>query len=163
MTWIHATTIVFGRLCLWCMILTCVIALGADQMNLAKNIKTKRIEFDKIRYPYKADFNRSERIKWKSSKVQINMTQDEVIKLLDQPDLISFVYDTTKKGRTTGFFYFYLLQQDAKHGSQKEMNQQSITVYFDLNGTVCRVIGKNTPFFDDIIIAAPIQPPNAAP
>ncbi len=161
MTKIHATK--FGWLCLGWMILTYGIAFGADQMNLAANIKLKHMEFDKIKYPYKADFNRSERIKWKSSKVQINMTQDEVVKLLDQPDLISFVYDTTKKGKITGFFYFYLLRQDVKNGSQKEMNQQSITVYFDLNGIVCRIIGKNTPYFDDIKIAEPVQPPHAAP
>lgn len=62
----------------------------------------------------RADFIRSEHIKWKSSRVQMNMTPDEVEKLLDKPDLISFVYDTRKKGKITGFYYFYLLRQDAK-------------------------------------------------
>ncbi len=150
MTKLHTTRIKLVLVCVGWVILICGVVLGEDKMELTNEIELKRKEFDKIKYPYKADFLRSEHIKWKSSKVQINMTSDEVVKLLDQPDLISIVYDTTKQGKKTGIFYFYLLQQDAKNGSQKEMNQQSITVYFDLNGKVCRVIGKNTPFFDDI-------------
>jgi len=147
---IHATKINFVMLCVGWLLLACGEILGKEQMKSMAEIEGKRIEFDKIKYPYKADFMRSERIKWKSSKVQIDMTPEDVVKLLDQPDLISYVYDTQKKGKITGCFYFYLLQQDTKNGSQKEMNQQSITVYFDLNRKVCRIIGKNTPFFDNI-------------
>ena len=145
----HKTNIIL--ICVGLLIFNKKVVYGEKQMELVAEIESSRINFDKIKYPYKTDFIRSEHIKWKSSRVQMNMTPDEVEKLLDKPDLISFVYDTRKKGKITGFYYFYLLRQDAKNGSQTEMNQQSITVYFDLNRRVCRVIGKNTPFFDNIM------------
>ena len=145
----HTTNIIL--ICAGLLIFTNKVVYGEKQMELVAEIESSRINFDKIKYPYKADFIRSEHIKCKSSRVQMNMTPDEVEKLLDKPDLISFVYDTRKKGKITGFYYFYLLRQDAKNGSQTKMNQQSIMVYFDLNRRVCRVIGKNTPFFDNIM------------
>ena len=138
-----------GTCCGW-LIIVCGIVLGAEAMSFAKEIEVKRSEFDKIIYPYEANKQRSERIKCNSSKVKLGMGQEEVVKLLGQPDLISPVYNTIKNGTMTGSFYFYLLRQDKKTGSRNEVNQQSITVYFDLDGKVERVIGGNTPFFENI-------------
>ena len=138
-----------GTCCGW-LIIVCGIVLGVEAMSFADEIEDKRSEFDKIVYPYEANEQRSERIKWNSAKVKLGMDQEEVVKLLGQPDLISPVYNTIKNGTITGSFYFYLLRQDKKNGSRNEVNQQSIAVCFDLDGKVERVVGENTPFFEDI-------------
>ena len=119
----HKTNIIM--ICAGLLIFTNKVVYGEKQMELVAEIESSRINFDKIKYPYKADFIRSEHIKWKSSRVQMNMTPDEVEKLLDKPDLISIVYDTRKKGKITGFYYFYLLRQDAKK-RQSDKNESTI-------------------------------------
>ncbi|MDQ0291828.1 outer membrane protein assembly factor BamE domain-containing protein [Oligosphaera ethanolica] len=138
-----------GTCCGW-LIIVYGIGRGVESMSFANEIDAKRSEFEKITYPYEANKQRSERIKCNSSKVKLGMGQEEVVKLLGQPDLISPVYNTIKNGTITGSFYFYLLRQDKKSGSRNEVNQQSIAVCFDLDGKVERVIGENTPFHKDI-------------
>jgi len=138
-----------GAFCGW-FIIICGLVIGSAAMSFANEIEAKRSEFEKKLYPYEANEQRSERIKWNSAKVKLGMYQEEVVKLLGQPDLISPVYNTIKNGTITGSFYFYLLRQDKKTGSRNEVNQQSIAVCFDLDGKVERVIGENTPFFENI-------------
>lgn len=144
------TDLKFVCTCCGWLIMVCGIGLGAKAMSFPNEIEANRSEFDKIIYPYEANKQRSKLIKCNSSNVKLGMGQEEVVKLLGQPDLISPVYNTIKNGTITGSFYFYLLRQDKKTGSQNEMNQQAITVYFDLHGKVERVMGKNTPFFENI-------------
>lgn len=132
------------------LLIVCGLVIGAAAMSFANEIEASRSEFDKIIYPYEANKQRAERIKGNSARIKLGMDPEEVVKLLGQPDLISPVYNRIKNGTITGSFYFYLLRQDKKTGSVKEMDQQSITVCFDLDGKVERVIGANTPFFENI-------------
>ena len=138
-------TVLLIAVSMLCVELFEVKAIGDEQ-----TMKASRDRFDKIEYPYKAESNRVSQITRNCNKLKKGLPKKDVIDLFGEPDLISAVYNTVKRGKVTGSSYFYLISQDVKTGSQKDKNQVGIRIHFDLDEKLIYAYGVQSPFFKDI-------------
>jgi len=100
---------------------------GCAEIDNTDNVSQKDLT-----YPYHADAQRSGKIRYGAAKLFPGIPQEEVIKLMGEPDEKN-VFSTDLGGKTEGYVWVYLIERVKPTGSFVERKEKSIRLRFGLN------------------------------
>lgn len=111
--------------------LCCVAGLGSGM-----NDETREI----VKYPHVASPERAVAIRAGYAKIVPGMPSAKVREILGEPDEIRPLYErTTKRPKTIGQTYWYVLRRRVAHGSDNERQESVVRVSLDADGVVMSV------------------------
>ncbi len=118
---------IFKSLFVSATILGLTVMSGCNSLNSTDNISKRD-----LKYPYHANVQRSGKIQHGVSKLFLGIPQDEVVKLMGEPDEKN-VFSSNLGGKPEGYVWVYIIQREKPSGSFVERKEKSIKLRFGLN------------------------------
>ncbi len=108
--------------------LYCIVGMASGM-----NGETREI----VEYPHVASPERAAAIRAEYAKVALGMPSAKVREILGEPDEIRPLYErATKRPKTVGQTYWYVLRRRVAHGSHNERQESVVRVSLDTDGVV---------------------------